>query len=107
VSADPGPEGETGANCKSDDDDDSDAAPDSEPIDPAVERALAVFKKPFKSFSQLKPNQLNHETTITAAQLNPRLRVPQCKTQLMPTKQNLGFKSASDLTRSATTIPKA
>ncbi len=43
------------------------------------------------------PNHPNHEGSITTVQSNPRRRVSQCKIQLMPKKQYLGFKSGAQL----------
>ena len=44
-----------------------------------------------------KPDHPNHEGAITAVQSNPRRRMSQCKVQLMPKKQNLGFKPGARL----------
>jgi hypothetical protein len=44
-----------------------------------------------------KPDHPNHEGAITAVQSNPRRRMSQCKVQLMPKKQNFGFKPGARL----------
>jgi hypothetical protein len=42
-------------------------------------------------------NHPNHQGAITTAQSNPRRRVLQCKVQLVPKQQYLGFKSGARL----------
>jgi hypothetical protein len=66
---------------------------DSEPRSVPSQHGLRLNDLDHIEQARPQPNHPTYEGAITSAQSNPRRPVSQCKVQLMPKKQYLGFKS--------------